>query len=195
MTLQSVSQVNNKLSNPFASTGVVTLSFIHGDRAAHPLSCWNCCLWTILDLKMPTTLSFTVHSLALVFRREGKERRLCAKGAAFFLQMRHIQVKNAINQMKDEIRNSSRVSIHQAVSTTASVPGSLIMPEWRGMICLHKEAVWSLEMAMFDCDGPRTQVTEIKIQFKDTKIMLFSYCSPAAGHRPRLVSYSCLLFI
>lgn len=77
-------QVNNKLSNPFTSTGVVTLSFIHGDRAAHPLSCWNCCLWTILDLKMPTTLSFTVHSLALVFRREGKERRLCAKGAAFF---------------------------------------------------------------------------------------------------------------
>lgn len=139
MTLQSVSQVNNKLSNLFTSTGVVTLSFIDGDRAAHPLSCWNCCLWTILDLKMPTTLSFTVHSLALVFRWEGKERRLCAKGATFFNKW-DIQFKNAINQMKNEKRNSSRVPIHQAVSITASVPASLIMPEWRGMICLHKEA-------------------------------------------------------
>lgn len=100
MTLQSVSQVNNKLSNPFTSTGVVTLSFIHGDRAAHPLSCWNCCLWTILDLKMPTTLSFTVHSLALVFRREGKEKRLCAKGAAFFNKWDTSKLKMRLTKWK-----------------------------------------------------------------------------------------------
>lgn len=80
---ESVSQANNKLSNPTIHKrgchGFVFYSWWQGGTVGHPLSCCNCCFHTITCLKsVNCNPSFTACSFPLgilfFFHRQNKER-------------------------------------------------------------------------------------------------------------------------
>lgn len=121
---ESVSQVNNKLSNPTIRKrgchGFAFYSRWQGGAVGHPLSSCSCCFWTIACLKTVNyNPSFTVHGshggYLFVFSlgQTKEERRVCKVSHCRALRSSfHILAK----QMKNERDKYNRVSIHHAVS-------------------------------------------------------------------------------